>query len=210
MLMCIKIALFPIINQNLHAETNDSLASPLHWWFTCGVCGFKQQNITFLLHAHRSDLELSATSGSFLNFFSSRWNFSLPQKKREIVSFVWVDRFLSKCNQSNSSVWGQGRLTLADTTKGNNTEYFMIRLFCFSGGKNLEKVSRCLNNWEAARVGGDLESPHTCFDSSSSILATKKWFKKQKTERSNQPRSATDNMAHQHDMPWTTRWTPTT
>lgn len=31
MLMCIKIALFPIINQNLHAETNDSLASPLHW-----------------------------------------------------------------------------------------------------------------------------------------------------------------------------------
>lgn len=28
---------------NLHAETNDSLASPLHWWFTCGVCDIQQQ-----------------------------------------------------------------------------------------------------------------------------------------------------------------------
>lgn len=66
--MCIKIALFPIINQNLHAETNDSLASPLHLWFTCGVCDIKQQK--YLSHAMWPDPELITIWNASTLFYS--------------------------------------------------------------------------------------------------------------------------------------------
>lgn len=144
--MCIKIALFPIIHQNLHAETNDSLASSLHWWFTCGVCDIKQQNIHF-----------SAV------LTEQTWSW-------------WP---------AETSVWGR-----------NKFQHFL----CYSFFGRYRPGSSIFQ-WLAACESRDLEF----YRNMSTNLERKVKF-----QLKNQPRSAPDSTAHQHNIPWTTRWTPTT
>lgn len=123
MLMCIKIALFPIINQNLHAETNDSLASPLHWWFTCGVCDIKQQNIRF------SPMLAQQTGADYYSkhFITFSWNSFTPLKRH--VGLFHLFKFDSKSNQSLLSL----RSRSADTLTGNKFQYLLDYIVLFPG-----------------------------------------------------------------------------
>lgn len=125
MLMCIKIALFPIINQNLHAETNDSLASPLHWWFTCGVCDFKQQNKRFSCTLTVQTWRWSALRMLF-EFFLLTLKLSLPWNKANLFHLL-TDFYQNVI--SYSSVWVQGQFILADALKGNKKLYFIDYIF---------------------------------------------------------------------------------
>lgn len=137
MLMCIKIALFPIIHQNLHAETNDSLASSLHWWFTCGVCDIKQQNIHFSISLPCSlirpgaghQLKLLSEEGNKFQYFLcySFWEVSALIEYLSVTGWQFVKagtlNFTKTCQQKEKSNSSQKPTQVCSWQHGSSAQH---------------------------------------------------------------------------------------